>query len=201
MSEARCRWVACWLTLMMACLTAGAATKVDLLLIKGKSGGTPGGELRRVCPHESNFAVYSPGLVVHTMKAEEMADPPAALRTVFGQGDSRTVFEHALACDACPEGSTTGGSVSTSLDGRDYALGVVFPGKGEDPDVYRVRIQEMRAVPATAKKEGATGGVIPPTLLNVPVRCPRGHVGVVGFSDFKGEPLFLVLKPAEAKGE
>ena len=195
------RWGACLSTLMMASLTVGAAPEVTLLLIKGKSVRMPGDEIRRICSGESNFEVYSPALVVHTLKAEEMANPPAALRKVFGQGESRVVFEHALACGRCSEGASSGASVSTALDGREYALGVLFPGKGEDPDVYRVRIQEMQAVPASGKKDGSMGGVIPPTLLDVPVRCPRGQVGVVGFSDFKGEPLFLVLKPKEIKGE
>jgi hypothetical protein len=169
---------------------------MNLVLVRGQSGGQPADEIPRICPNESNFEVYSPGLVIHTVKTEDMADPPTMLRKVFGQREGRVVFEHTLACGRCPEGSSYGASVSTTLDGRQYTLGVLFPEKGENPDVYRVRIQEALARPASGK-ESPTRGVIPPTILNVPVRCPRGHVAVVGFSDVQGKPLFLVLKPRE----
>lgn len=201
MNRALGRWGVCLPALMLASLTAGATPEFTLQLIQGQSGKVPGDEIRRICPNEFDVDVYSPGLVVRTLKAEEMADATATIRKLFGQGESRVVFEHVLVCDRCPEGASSGASVSTTLDGREYALGVLFPEKGQDPDVYRVRVQEMRVKPAGGKKDGPVGGVIPPTLLSVPVRCPRGHVGVVGFSDFKGEPLFLVLKPREAKGE
>ncbi len=186
-----------FVVLMTAGPTAAATPEVNLVLVRGQNGGQSAGEIPRICPNESNFEVYSPELVIHTVKAEEMADPPAMLQKVFGQRQGRVVFEHTLACGNCPEGTSSGASVSTTLDGREYALGVLFPRKGENQDIYRVRIQEARALPAGEKKGSTVGAVIPPTILNVPVRCPRGHVAVVGFSDVQGKPLFLMLKPRE----
>jgi hypothetical protein len=194
------RW---WGALLAAAATVSAAgpaaPEVHLQLIRGKADGAPSGEIRKISAREFDFDVYSPALVVRTMKAEEMANAPAAIKKGFGQTEARVAFEHTLVCSGCPDGASAGASVTTSLDGREYALGVMFPGKSEDRDVYRVRIQEWPAGAASGKKDGPVGGVIPPTLLSVPVRCPRGTVGVVGFLDFKGEPLFLVLKPLATK--
>lgn len=201
MIRARCPWGVFFSALMLASMAEAATPEVILQLVNSTGAGSAGEEIRKICPEAPGFQVYSPGLLVHTMKAEDVADPAAALRNVFGQGESQVIFEHALDAGGCPEGASSGASVTTVLDGRQYTLGVVFPSAGEDPDVYRVRIQEMRAAAASGKKGGSSGGVIAPTLLNVPVRCPRGYVGVVGFSGFRGKTLFLIVRPRDRSGD
>ncbi len=200
MSRAWRLWGVGFSMLALTGLAVGAPQpQVTLQLIKREGVLLRGPQMQRVCRDESNFEVYSPGLVIHTLKAEEMADPTEALKSVFGQHETRVVFEKVLTSDHGPDGSTSGASVTAALDRRDYVIGVVFPGKGGDPDVYRVRIQEKLAGPARAPS-ASTSVVVPPTLLSVPVRCPRGYVGVVGFSNFEGEPLFLVVRPGDVGG-
>jgi len=197
------------LGIIVVCLAswanAGADPQLSVGVYLGVRQTTARAEASGVAPYSIQvpYQVYSSSLVVSALPSSKPRDDVAELKKAFGLLDAKLINETELNCEA-PAAAPCDGkgrcSVSKVFDveteGRVLGFVVVTSDTDMAPGKLRVKIFEhAREAPAAESGTGAFGHVVPSSYaVDAEIALSAAQATVLGFTDTKGTPLFVVFR-------